>query len=123
MEVKNVDIVTVKDKFFRQYLEIVKVFFPYNLLRNAELDVLAEFCYYNDQYKQLDKDTRWKLILHFDTKIKIKDKLKLSDASFNNIITSFRKKGILVGDKVPSKYMIEVENKFKININFLINGN
>lgn len=118
---KVIELKTSRSKFFRQYLELVKIFHPFNTLRHKELDVLAELFYYNNEYKHLDRNTRWKLILHYDNREAIKEKYTMSDANFNNILTALRKKDLLIDNKVPQKYLLETDDEFEFKINFKIN--
>jgi len=117
---KNIVLNTIKGKFYRQYLEIIRVFPPYNKLRDKEIDILAEFFRLNNEYSHLDESIKWKIIFEYSTKIQIKDKLNISDANFNNILTSLRSKGLIVNNKIPTKYLFTTGKKFKLNINFNI---
>ncbi len=123
MKGKGLRLNTTKDKFFRQYLEVVRVMPPFNKLRSRELDVLAELLRYNDYYKEVPHEDRWALILHYKTKNNIKARLNnMSTANFNNILTSFRQKNILIDNKIPENYLIIPEDEFEFKINFSINA-
>lgn len=117
---KSIPIHTTKGKFYRQYLEVVKVFPPFNTLRGKELSVLSELFRLNNEYSNIDSSIRWKVIFQYDTKIQMKNKLGISDANFNNILTSLRSKGLIVKNRVPDKYLFTIEEEFKFNINFKI---
>lgn len=111
---------TTERKFFRQTLELLKHFNPFNKLRNKELDVLGELLYFNYKYSNIDKELRWKLIFDYDTKIKIRDYLQISEAEINVILSSLRKKGILLGRSIILNINITpkdptIEFIFKIN--------
>lgn len=121
MKTLVVPIDTVKGKVYRQYLEAAKVFPPFNELRPKELDVLAELYLYNDKYQNVELTDRWKLIMHYDTKMQIKDKLGLSDANFNNILSSLKKRKLLIEKKIPNNYLFTIEGKeFDFTIKFKI---
>ena len=120
MKGKELKLSTDKRKFFRQYLELVKIFKPFNKLRPKELDVLAEFMYLNNEYIEVPYEDRWKLIMHYDTKIGIKERLDMGDANFNNILSAFRNKGIMVDKRIESKYLFNIEDNFEFKINFQI---
>lgn len=123
MSKKVVNLETSRSRFFRQYLELVKSFHPYRSLRPKELDVLAFLYYYNDKYKELEPEIRWKVIMEYGTKEEIKEKCgDMTTANFNNILTSFRKKGIMVNNRVPDKFLLEVDEEFSFSINFKIDG-
>lgn len=120
MEGKELNLTTNKRKFFRQYLELVKIFKPFNKLRPKELDVLAEFLYLNNEYSAVPYEDRWKLIMHYDTKVGIKERLNMGDANFNNILSAFRNKGIMVDKRIEEKYLFNIGQDFKFKINFQI---
>jgi len=120
-----INIPTDKRKFFRQSLEVIKALPPLNTLRDRELDVLAEFLYFNDKYSAIEEDLRGRLIFDYETKIAMREYLDdMSEAGFNNYLTMLRKKGILgkrgivntygISTKTPSitfKFIIEGENE------------
>jgi DNA-binding MarR family transcriptional regulator len=103
--------------FFRQYLELLN---PLLKLRGKELDVLAELLYYNHKLIDIPLEHRWKLIFDYDTKMEIRSKLKLSDASMNNNLSALRKKGVIENNKVKAAYVVLPENKFVLGFQFNI---
>jgi hypothetical protein len=116
-----VPIETNKRKYFRQALELLRPIPPINTLANRELDVLAEFLYYNDKYKDIASELRAKVIFDYDTKLAMREYLEMGEAPFNNILTSLRKKGVLPKRGVVNSYGLSPENpdivfKFKINV-------
>lgn len=120
MKGKELKLSTNKRKFFRQYLELVKIFKPFTILRPKELDVLAEFMYLNDQYSNIPYEDRWKLIMHYDTKVAVKERLSMGDANFNNILSAFRNKGIMIDKRIEEKYLFTIGDNFEFKINFKI---
>jgi len=104
-------------KFFRQYLELLN---PIIQLRGKELDVLAELLYYNHTLKAIPEEHRWKLIFDYDTKLKIRNKLKLSEASMNNNLSALRKKNIIQENRIGKAYLIEPGKSFLLGFNFVI---
>lgn len=112
---KNIPIKTVESKFFRQYLELIN---PLLKLRGKELDVLAELMFYNHSLKDIPEEHRWKIIFDYDTKIKIREKLNLSDASMNNNLSVLRKKRIIDNNKVSKAYLILPQTGFKLTFQF-----
>lgn len=109
---------TSKEKFFRQYLELIKIFHPFNKLRPRELDVLSELMRLNNEYQNLAYRDRWKLILHYESRQAIKAKFNISDAVFNNTLSALRKKGLLVDNKVPEDYLLTIGKEFDFRIKF-----
>ena len=122
MDSYSKDFNTSKDRFFRQYLELIKVFSPYNKLRPQALDVLAELMKYNNVYANVPYEDRWKLIMHYDTKTKMKESLNMKDAGFNNILSDLRDEevGLLVDNKIPEEYLFTIDDKFEFKLNFNI---
>lgn len=115
-----IPIQTNKRLYFRQALEILKPIPPINTLANRELDVLAEFIYYNDKYRDIKEELRAKIIFDYDTKLAMREYLDMGEAPFNNILTSLRKKNILTKRGIISSYGLNLNNpdivfKFKID--------
>ena len=108
---------TTESKFFRQYLELLN---PLLRLRGKELDVLAELLYHNHKLIDIPLEHRWKLIFDYDTKMEIRSKLQLSDASMNNNLSALRKKGVIENNKVNPNYVVLPENKFILGFKFNI---
>jgi hypothetical protein len=100
----TIPIPTDKRKYFRQALELIKPIPPINTLTNRELDVLAEFLYYNYKYRDIKEDLRAKIIFDYETKLAMREYLKMEEASFNNILTSARKKNILTKRGIVKDY-------------------
>ena len=89
---KIIKIPTSKEKYFLQYLALL---YPIHKLRDKEMEVLSQLMLYNDKYKNLDDDVRNKILFNADTKMRIRQKLKMSDGSFNNNMVALSKKGII----------------------------
>lgn len=114
-----VTISTNKRKYFRQALELLKPIPPINALANREIDVLAEFIYYNDKYKDIKEDLRAKIIFDYDTKLAMREYLNMGEAPFNNILTLLRKKNILTKRGIVSSYGLNLDKPditFKFNV-------
>jgi hypothetical protein len=92
--------------FFRMNLEILKSFPPFSELRSKELDVLAEILFYNYKYKDIDPLVRGKVIFDYSTKVEMRSNLQMDEQSFNNHLTTLRKKGILDKRNLISNYGI-----------------
>ena len=100
----TVPVPTTKRLYFRQALELLKPIPPLNTLTNRELDVLAEFLYYNDKYKDIETSLRAKIIFDYETKLAMREYLDIGEAPFNNILTSARKKNILTKRGIVNDY-------------------
>jgi DNA-binding MarR family transcriptional regulator len=114
---KSIPISTDGRKFFRQYLELIN---PLIKLRGKELDVMSELLYYNDKFKDIPEEHRWKLIFDYDVKTEIREKLNLSDASLNNNLSALRKKGILVKNRILKSFLIYPDSTCKLSFIFTI---
>jgi len=115
----KINIKTNKKLFFRQALEIVKHIPPYNKLRPRELDVLAQFLYYENEFKELSEDVRGKILFDYDTKQNMRDFIGINEAVFNTTISTLRSKGFISGKilKSPINFNIdspEIIFKFKL---------
>jgi len=92
----EINISTNKDKIFKQYLAILNTVLRTKKMTNLELEVLSKLLYINYLYKHIEKKQRDKILFHKNTKERIRQSLgNLSKHSYNNIITSLRKKGII----------------------------
>ena len=122
----NIPIKTTMFRYFRQSLEILKVLPPLNTLRARELDVLAGFLYFDNKYKDIEIGARSKILFDYDTKMALKDIISIDEQSFNNCMTSLRKKGIMKKRSIETNYgltPIETEHGITstISFNFTIN--
>lgn len=117
----TINIPTTDKKYFRQCLEILKVIPPLNQLSNRELDVLGGLLYYNYKFRDVkDAKLRNKLVFDYDTTLAIREYIKVSRATMDNLMTALRKKKILKGRSLTSDYGINPEVpqivfKFKID--------
>jgi hypothetical protein len=67
-------------------------------MRDKQMEVLAQLMFYNNKYKHLDQEVRDRILFDADTKMRIRQKLKMSDGSFNNNMSELRKKKVIVGN-------------------------
>jgi len=115
---KIVPLKSKESKFFRQYVEILN---PIILrMRSKELDVLSELLSHNNKLKHIDLKNRWKLILDYDNKKEIAEKLKISIESFGNILTALRKKGVIIDNQVISYLLVYPDSDFNLTFKFSI---
>ena len=123
----NIPIKTTMLRYFRQSLEVLKILPPLNTLRARELDVLAGFLYFDYKYRDIEIGARSKILFDYDTKLSIRENIHIDEQSFNNCMTSLRKKGILKKRGIETNYgltPVETENGIisAITFNFIING-
>ena len=116
--------VTLKNLFFR-WLDVTKSF---HKLNNQQQQVLALLLYHHYKLKKETTNNKilWKLVFDYDTKMKIKEELNMSDSSFQNVLTILRKKNIIVNSEISLIYVPELDLKaknFKVIFNFNITDN
>lgn len=120
---KNIKIANInvylKD-LFKHWLLITRHF--HNLTKQ-EIEVLALLLYY---YYKLKKEITnekivWQVLFDYETKSDIRKELKIKDPSFQNTLSSMRKKGVIQNNKIVKTYIPELEKNaknFKIIFNF-----
>ena len=117
----RLDINTTKKKVFRQIVEVLRGVPPLNSLRNRELDVLAILMYYNYKYKKVPEDIRWRIIHDTSTRKEMQVDINMTEDIFNNNISLVRKAGLLdKSGKVPSFFMIDLDDRYEVIFNFKI---
>jgi len=107
---------------FNLWLNITSSF---HKLTKQQRNVLALFLYYHYTLKKeiTNKKILWKMVFDYDTKAKIKKELDIKDSSLQNVLTSFRKNGIIKNNQIVSTYIPKLEqgsNNFKVVFNFNI---
>lgn len=114
---KNINVQTLKvneENFFWAWLKILQ---PFLKLRKQEVQVLSKLLYYRYRIMNVNNITNEVIVneLLFGTQYrkKIRADLKLEDYSFNNILTSLRKKDIIVNNEISNKVIPRVDNNFK----------
>lgn len=119
---KVANINTTIKKLFKDWLYLTKIF---HKLTKQEINILALFLY--EHYK-LKKDITNEKILNkvlfdYDIKMSIKEELDIKDPSLQNAMTSFRKKGIIVDNRLSKLFIPQIEKdskNFKLIYNFNI---
>lgn len=119
---KIANINTTVKKFFRDWLIMTKTF---HKLSKQQIDILALFLYEHYQLKKevTNEKILNKILFDYDTKMKIKEEIDTTDASLQNTMTVFRKKGIIVEGKLSKLFIPKIEigsNNFKLIYNFNI---
>lgn len=123
MKVSNIKSATLNVKiknFFFRYIEFLK---PFHNLTNQEQKVLALFLYYH--YKLSKEITNnkvlWKEVFDYDTKRLILDELQIEDSGLQNILTSLRKKKVIIDKQISKNYIPDITNNpktFVLTFNF-----
>lgn len=113
----NLKVNLTPEKAIKKYLQVSNAILEQNKLTPIELEVLLKLLIvaYNNQ--DLPKDKRDLITFHQSTKKKIKTELKISDASFNNIMTSLRKKKLIGKDTLNLNLPVK-QSKLNISLEF-----
>ena len=112
---------TNRDKFFRQVLELLRSLPPFNKLRPRELELLSKLMAYSDEFKALDRDSRYDLIFSTRTWRTIADDLDMSEDAFNNNLSILRRHGLLTKDNrfAPILEDLYYDSKFELTYKFV----
>lgn len=113
-----------KRSFYRYWLIITQ---PFHKLRKRPMTILTELLYHYDSLKEYyvdeDDETIWKIVFDYETKLKIRNDLKIEDHIIQNALTVLRKSNIIIDNKIVSKYIPVIkDNKYELNFQFLIDG-
>lgn len=126
-EKKKISIRTDRQKFFRQYVEIINGMSPSFSLMKRELDIFAQLLYYYDKYKHIeDEKVRWKMVFDYDTRVAIINYLKIERASLDNYLSMLRRKEILHDRRINPKFLFTVPDNidtYSIEFEFIFNNN
>jgi len=131
------EIPTTKEKFFLEYLMIKKPIFNSWIrkmnngqwtkdkppeLNDMPMRVLAQLLYWNNHYSYLPVEERNSQVFDYRTKVKIMDKLDISEDNLNAYFSQLRKINVLEGKSINNFFVVypedsayEVTFKFKIN--------
>ena len=112
---------TNRDKFFRQVLELLRSLPPFNKLRPRELELLSKLMAYSDEFKALDRDSRYDLIFSTRTRRTIADDLDMSEDVFNNNLSILRRHGLVTKDNrfAPILEDLYYDSKFELTYKFV----
>jgi hypothetical protein len=111
----DINIPTNKNKIFKQYLSILNPILSVRKLTKIEIDVLGTIMFIDNKYSHLTKDQRNTILFNKLTKDKIRQSLNnLSLASYNNVLTSLRKKQMISNRELLITIPI-INNEVQIN--------
>ena len=125
------DIKTTKEKFFLEYLTLKKPLIEFIVssmlgkhtkVPDKLLNVLALLLYYNDQYKELTEEERWKTIFHKDKRKEYIENLNITDSQLNTYFSMLRNYKILNGKSINKLFIIHPDNKYELTFKFSLNG-
>jgi len=106
------------EKAIKKYLELSNAILDQNKLRPMELEVFSKLCYIDYLYSNLDKDKRNIILFHRQTRDKIRKSVKnISEASYNNILFSLRKKKLISSTELLYRLPIK-DNALEFSLKF-----
>ncbi len=102
-------------EYFKIYLTVLN---PVLKLKGREIEVLASFLLLTYTNKKMDPDKLAPLL--FSTKVRktIREKIGMSEASFNNHLTSLRKKGFIEKRRIHPLLLKGFPDNNPMSINF-----
>lgn len=98
---------------------------PLHKLRPKEIELTAEIIYKfileKDNFKLINDC--WKKVFSYESKIEYCDNLNIKDYNLQNLLSSLRRKKVIVNNRVTKNYIPDIKNKeFKLMFNFKMNG-
>ena len=131
MQTESVEIVTTKEKFFREYLILKKpviesILWKLNRrktsLSDIPLQILAELLFYNDQYKDEPEDRKWGFVFSREIKLNIAKKLGLKEHHLNNYLSHLRAIKVLEGKTIRDIFIVYPNEGRELSFKFRLNG-
>jgi len=102
-----------------KYLEIT---IPFHKLIHSEMKAVATILYMYYLSEEKDEIDRWAEVFTYDNRVKIREKLgDMSVASFNNILSNLRRKGVIKNNRVNPVYNPSIKKdtkSFEVTIKF-----
>jgi|694.fasta_scaffold73794_3 hypothetical protein len=111
----NIPIGQSQTDVYLMYLKITNIFNP---LTTREQELLAYIMYYNELYSNIDSELRKRILFDYDTKVEIREKMNISEANFNNLISNLKKKGVIVNDNLHKAYDVLFDDKSEMVLKF-----
>lgn len=105
---------------FKYWLEFNK---PIHKLSDSDIKVLAEFLYLRSTLleKVHDEELLNEFLFSRERRKNIMETLQVDDVRFNNMLSTLRKKGVIIDNKINKAYIpnIDVNTKlYQIQLNF-----
>lgn len=91
------------EDFFVKYLLVLNEIFK---LSRGVLEVFAQLLYFNDKYKDADKEDRDAMVFSTATRKRICKNLGMTAASLDNHLLSLRKRGLIKKSSIVHEYEI-----------------
>ena len=100
----SVPIKTTKEKFFLEYVSLMKPYYEAFLTKDKkeevrlpqlnQLKVIAYLMYYNYQFRDMEEDVRWVYIFDTEMRMRLRYKTGMNSAVFDNTVHSLKDKGV-----------------------------
>lgn len=119
---KKIPIKTNNNKFYRQFLELIKSLPPIDRLRPKELDVLAHIMYENGQMQSMDESDRYTIIFSTKKRKSIREDIGISEDSYNNNLSILRKHGLITKENQLNKFLSTVVFDGNFSLEFIFKG-
>lgn len=101
-------------------MNILRIISPLSSLRKKELEVLSHLIPLYRKYKDMGSTERALLALSYENKIKVCEETDIKPAQLDNVLTTLRKKGILKGRDIQSKFLYDINKDntiiFKLSV-------
>jgi len=98
-------------KYFRQVLELLSPFAPFNTISGREKDVLSQLLTYNWTVIDLTKEERDSYVFSKAAKEKMRKTLNISKPSFDNQMAALRRKGFITYDAIVAKHEMRMDTE------------
>lgn len=120
---KQANIRTSKKGFFKLWLDLTR---PFHKLTDQEIEVVSLLLFYHNEFKEETTNVKmlWKFIFDYDTKQKIKKELGMKDQGLQNVLTSLRRKKVIINNSINPVYIPDLnkgDKDFKIIFNLIVN--
>lgn len=120
--VKSLNVNVHLKSMFKYWLEITSSF---HKLTNQQISVLALLLYYHHELSKEITSNKilWKMVFDYEIRDKIRKELDIADAGFQNVLTSLRKKNIIVNNQIVTTYIPKLNLKESKNFRVIFNFN
>ena len=82
------------------------------------LHVFSLILYYNNEYRDLPEDQKWKKVFDYDTKVKIMTEVGINEGHLNTYISILRNYHLLTGKQISSPFIFYPESGFELTFKF-----
>ena len=120
-----INIPSNKDIIFKQYLNLINPILGINKLTSTEIEVFSRFLLIKTMYFHLEPEVLKTLLFNAETKKRIRESIKqdsnivVSEASFNNILSTLRKKNFIKGNEVIHNPPVTKEGNITVTFNLV----